>query len=75
VHDWRADSHKTVLDYEWIQACLQTRRALLESDDWGGFRVEHASECMYCNGVGDEDLEEDEQSGTPYVSWSYCVFL
>ena len=76
MHDWREDSHKAVLDYEWIQGCLQTRRALLESDNWGGFRVEHASECMYCNGEGDEDLEEDDvQSGTPYVPWSYYIFL
>jgi hypothetical protein len=31
---------------------------------------------MYCNGEGDEDLEEDDvQSGTPYVSWSYYIFL
>jgi hypothetical protein len=66
VHDWRADSHKTVLNYGWIQACLRTGRALLEADEWGGFRVLHTSGCAY----SDEDADEgsgDVQGGTRLV--------
>ena len=62
VHDWSADSHKTVLNYDWIQACLRTGRALLEAEDWGGYRILHTSDCIYSDD-GDEDLE-DAQSGT-----------
>lgn len=56
VHDWSADPHKTVLNYGWIQACLQTRRALLGAEDWGGFCVSHTSDCIYSDEEGDEDL-------------------
>ena len=38
-------------------------RALLEAEDWGGFRVFHTSECIYSDEEGDEDLD-DAQSGT-----------
>jgi hypothetical protein len=62
VHDWSADSHKTVLNYGWIQACLRTGRALLEAEDWGGYRVLHTN-CIYSDEEGDED-PEDAQSGT-----------
>lgn len=74
VHDWREDAHKLVLDYGWIQASLRTGRALLESDDWGGFRVLHTGECIYSDEEGDEDLE-DAQSGARLVFFPYCVFL
>ncbi|KAI0281573.1 hypothetical protein BGY98DRAFT_957988 [Russula aff. rugulosa BPL654] len=63
VHHWHADSDKTILKYNWIQACVRAGRALLEADDWGGFRVFHTSECTYSDEEGDEDLD-DEQSGT-----------
>ncbi|KAI9445029.1 hypothetical protein H4582DRAFT_1912851 [Lactarius indigo] len=59
VHDWSADTHKTVLNYGWIQACLQSGHALLEVDDWGGFRVLHTADCMYS-----ED-DEEEEDNTP----------
>ncbi|KAH9044728.1 hypothetical protein EDB85DRAFT_483712 [Lactarius pseudohatsudake] len=61
VHDWSADTHKTVLNYGWIQACLQSGHALLEVDDWGGFRVPHAPDCVYS-----ED-DEEEEDNTPVV--------
>ncbi|KAH9065974.1 hypothetical protein EDB87DRAFT_1574377 [Lactarius vividus] len=61
VHDWSADTHKTVLNYGWIQACLQSGHALLEVDDWGGFRVLHAADCVYS-----ED-DEEEEDNTPVV--------
>ena len=57
VHDWSADTHKTVLNYSWIQACLRFGRALLEADDWGGFRVLHTRECMYSD--DDDEMEDD----------------
>ena len=63
VHHWHADSDKTILNYNWIQACLQTGRALLEAEGWGGFRVFHTRECIYSDEEGDEDLD-DAQSGT-----------
>jgi hypothetical protein len=63
VHDWSADSQKTVLNYGWIQACLRNGRAFLEAEDWGGYRVLHTSDCIYSDEEGDEDLE-DVQSGT-----------
>ncbi|KAI0307981.1 hypothetical protein B0F90DRAFT_1679023 [Multifurca ochricompacta] len=57
VHDWSTDPHKTVLNYGWIQACLRTGRALLETEEWGGFRVLHTSSCIYSEDEGDEDIE------------------
>ncbi|KAI9462383.1 hypothetical protein BJY52DRAFT_1354618 [Lactarius psammicola] len=57
VHDWSADTHKTVLNYGWIQACLRSGRALLEIDDWGGFRVLHTADCMYSE--DDDEVEDD----------------
>ena len=62
VHDWTADPHKTILDYGWIQACIRSGRALLESEEWGGFRVLHTSDCICSDEEGDEDME-DAQSG------------
>jgi hypothetical protein len=44
-------------------------RALLEAEDWGGFRVLHTSGCIYSDEEGDED-PDDAQSGTRYVSLS-----
>lgn len=38
-------------------------RALLEAEDWGGYRVLHTRECIYSDEEGDEDLD-DGQSGT-----------
>lgn len=38
-------------------------RALLEAEDWGGYRVLHTNECIYSDEEGDEDLD-DAQSGT-----------
>ena len=63
VHHWHADSDKTILHYNWIQACLQTGRALLEAEGWGGFRVSHTSEWICSDEEVDEDLDE-AQSGT-----------
>lgn len=57
VHDWSADTHKTVLNYGWIQACLRSGHALLEADDWGGFRVLHTANCIFSD--DDDEMEED----------------
>jgi hypothetical protein len=59
VHDWSADSHKIVLNYGWIQACIQIGRPLLEIDEWGGFHIPHTGGCMYSEDEGDEDMEGD----------------
>lgn len=56
MHDWSADTHKIVLNYGWIQACLRSGHALLEGENWGGFRVLHTGDCMY----SDVDEMEDE---------------
>jgi hypothetical protein len=63
VHEWTADPHKTILDYGWIQACIRNGRALLESEEWGGFHVLHTNDFIYSDDEGDEDLD-DAQSGT-----------
>jgi len=74
VHDWKADPHKIFLKYHWIQACIRAGRALLEGEDWGGFRVFHASRCVYSDEEGDESLE-DAQSETRWVTFFALPFL
>ncbi|KAI0274825.1 hypothetical protein BC834DRAFT_16393 [Gloeopeniophorella convolvens] len=59
VHDWHRDSHKVVLSYLWIQACLEDGQALLEEDDWGGHRILHTSGCIYSEEEDDEDAADD----------------
>jgi hypothetical protein len=68
VHDWSADSHKIVLNYGWIQACIRMGRPLLDGDEWGGFHVPHTSECMYSEDENDEGME-DEHNGSRWVSF------
>ncbi|KAI9512918.1 hypothetical protein F5148DRAFT_1279420 [Russula earlei] len=65
LHDWKADSHKTFLRYSWVQSCLRSGRALLEAEDWGGFRVFHTSECVYSDDEGDEGLEDEQNDTRP----------
>lgn len=39
VHDWGSEQGKVVLNWRWAPKVIELGRALLASEDWGGFRV------------------------------------
>ncbi|TFY72869.1 hypothetical protein EVG20_g124 [Dentipellis fragilis] len=62
VRGWGKDRNKVVLDYSWVEACLEDDRALLEEDDWGGCLAYDDGRSIA--GEEEEGLEqEQEQAG------------
>lgn len=39
IRDWSQDANKVVLEYTWARSSIETGRALLISDNWGGCKA------------------------------------
>jgi len=39
LREWGKAPHKVILNYTWVQACLEHGHALLQDEYWGGHRV------------------------------------
>ncbi|KAI0048353.1 hypothetical protein FA95DRAFT_1605331 [Auriscalpium vulgare] len=53
VRDWEA--HKPVVEYPWVQACIDRGTAILEEDQWGGFLAVDDGASIHSDDVDEED--------------------